>query len=205
MKTHRILLVISVLLVWFRSAALGDKFIREGICFFSPDGRYSVHLDEMDISHFVIKNTATGEVDRSIVMPTALLYLHWGANSKSFVTVEHISKGSYGRVVYLADGKWRDLKVEPAFGGKMNAKVIQLQLQADIVHYRFAVTKLASDWTTPLEYSFCDLDISLTTGDVSNVKWTPTSEAALAATLWPHKSVYLPPMQASASATCVDN
>jgi hypothetical protein len=63
----------------------------------------------------------------------------------------------------------------------------------DSVHYKFAVTKLARDWT-PIDYLFCDLDVSLVTGKVSNVKWTHISEAELAAAPGPDNPVCLPPM-----------
>ena len=58
------------------------------------------------------------------IQGTGPLYLHWAADSKSFVTVEHISKGSYGKVVYLADDRWLSVEVKPSFKGKMADKVI---------------------------------------------------------------------------------
>jgi hypothetical protein len=127
-------------------------------------------------------------------MPTLVLYLHWVANSKAFVTVEHIAKGSYGRVVYLTGDKWKDVEVSPPLEGKKDSMVINLQLGTDNVHYKFAVTRLAPDWT-PSDYSFCDLDVSLVTGKVSNVKWTHISEAELAAIPGPDKPVCVPAMQ----------
>jgi hypothetical protein len=195
MKASRTLLLVSVLLTWLAWPSFADKGVPLGVSFVSPDGQYSVQLQELVmIPHFVIKNMGTEEVDSSLVMPTLLFYLHWAANSKSFVTVEHTAKGSYGRVVYLAGDKWKDLKVVPPFEGRMDAAVIKLQLGMDSVHYKFAVRTLARDWT-PIDYWFCDLDVNLGAGKVSNVKWTPTSQAAWAATLWPRKPLYLPPME----------
>jgi hypothetical protein len=75
----------------------------------------------------------------------------------------------------------------------MDAKIIDLKLGTDSVHYKFAVTKLAPDWT-PIGYWFCELDVSLGTGKVSNVKWTPISQEDEREAL-EHDPVYLPPME----------
>src|SRR5438094_6209041 len=120
MNTHRILLSILVLLPWLESkAAFTEGALPLGVLFVSPDGQYSVQLEEIDRApHFLIKTMATGQVDNSIVMPTRLLYLHWAANSKSFVTVEHIAKGSRGRVIYLEADKWRNVTGVPPLEAK---------------------------------------------------------------------------------------
>ena len=191
MNRHRLLLAISMSLLSLIEPAFAEEAILPGVSFVSPNGRYCVQLEVIDGSlRFVIKDNEMGRIDDSVVS-TGLLYLHWAANSRSFATVEHISKGSYGRVLYLADDKWASVQVEPAFKGKMDYNVINLQLEANHVHYKFAVTRLAKDWM-PVDYSFCDLDVSLETGKVSNVKWAPISEAEWAA--MPHEPVCLPPM-----------
>jgi len=191
MNRHRLLLAISMLLLLFIKLGFAEEAVLPGVSFVSPNGRYCVQLEMIDGSlRFVIKDNEMGRIDDSVVS-TGVLYLHWAANSRSFATVEHISKGSYGRVVYLADDKWASVQAEPDFKGKMDYNVINLQLEADHVHYKFAVTRLAEDWT-PIDYSFCELDVSLETGKVSNVKWTPISEAELAAR--PHEPLCLPPM-----------
>jgi hypothetical protein len=71
-------------------------------------------------------------------------------------------------------------------------RFLNLQLGIDSVHYKFAVRNLAPDWT-PVDYWFCDLDVSLETGKSSNTKWTPVSQTHWAAALWPRKPVYVPP------------
>jgi hypothetical protein len=193
MNANRFLLVISMLFLWLIKLSSAEEAVLPGVSFLSPNGRYCVQLEVIDGSlRFVIKDTETGRIDDSI-MSTGPLYLHWAANSRSFVTVEHTSKGSYGRVVYLAGDKWLNVEVKPPFEGEMHARVIDLQLGIDSVHYKFAVTKLAPDWT-PIDYLLCDLDVGLGIGKLSNIKWTPTSHGALATTLWPHEPVYMPPM-----------
>lgn len=162
-----------------------------GVSVVSPNARYCVQLEVIDgLLRFVIKDSKTERTDDSIES-TGPLYLHWATNSKSFVTVEHISKGSYGRLVYLADDRWLSVPVKPPFKGKMNYGVINLQLETDHVHYRFTVTKLSDDWM-PIDNSFCDLDVALETGEVSNVKWTSVSEAELANI--PGEPMYVPTM-----------
>jgi hypothetical protein len=192
MNTNRFLIVL-VLLLSFIKSAFGEEALLAGVSFVSPDGRYCVQLEVIDrLLRFIIKDIQSGRLDHSI-QSTGPLYLHWAANSKSFVTVEHTVKGSYGRVALLEGNRWLSVEVDPPSEGKMDAKVIKLELRPDSVHYKFAVTKLTPDWT-PIDYWFCDLDVSLETGKMSNVKWTSTSETALAATLWPHEPEYQPPM-----------
>lgn len=195
MKADRLLLLLFLLLgSWLANSGFADEPISIGASFVSPNGRYCVQLEEIDrLPHFIIKDLQTGRTNDSVVMPTLVFYLHWAANSKAFVTVEHLANGSYGRVVYLTGDKWNDVDVAPPFEGKNDAMVTNLQLGTDSVHYRFAVRKLAEDWT-PIDYSFCDLDVSLVTGKVSNVKWTHISEAELAAAPGPDNPVCLPPM-----------
>ena len=173
-----------------------------GVGFVSPNGRYCVQLEVTDgFLRFVIKDTKTERVDDSI-QSTGPLYLHWASNSKSFVTVEHISKGSYGRVVYLADDRWLSAQIEPPFEGKKDFNVINLQLEPDRVHYKFAVTKLSDDWT-PVDHSFCALAVSLTTGKVIDVNWTAASETELVNMPGPDEPVCVPPMTLGTNA-CAD-
>jgi hypothetical protein len=201
MNMNRFLFVISILLLWLIKPSSAEKAVLPGVSFLSPNGRYCVQLDVIDRSlRFVIKDTETGRMDDSI-LSSGPLYLHWAGNSRSFVTVEHTAKGSYGRVVHLVGDKWGSVEVMPPFEGKMDANVINLQLGTDSVHYKFAVTRLAEDWT-PTDYSFCDLDISLATGKVTNVKWTSASEAELVNAPGPDEPVCLPPMEQGTTATC---
>jgi hypothetical protein len=182
-----------MLLLALIKASLAKETVPPGVGFASPDGRYCVQLDVIDgLLRFLIKDTKTERIDDS-VQSTGPLYLHWATNSKCFVTVEHISKGSYGRVVYLGEDRWLAVQVEPPFKGKMDYVVVNLQLQPDHVHYKFAVTNLSEDWT-PIDYSFCDVDVSLATGKVTNVKSTPASEAELANAPGPDDPVCVPPM-----------
>jgi hypothetical protein len=183
-----------MLLLWLITPSSAEEAVLPGVSFLSPNGRYCVQLEVIDRSlRFVIKDTETGRIDDSI-LSTGPLYLHWSANSMSFVTVEHISKGSYGRVVYLEGDKWMNAEVNPPFKGKMDYLVINLQLDKDGVHYKFAVTKLAPDWT-PIDYWLCDLDVNLRGGKISDAKWTPLSQAEWAATPGPDNPVCQPPME----------
>jgi hypothetical protein len=194
MNTNRLLLLLLLLVPWLANSSFAEP-IPVRASFVSPNGRYCVQLEEIDrLPHFVIKDLETGQTDDSIVMPTLVLYLHWAANSRAFVTVEHIAKGSYGRVVYLTGDKWNDVEVGPPLEGKKDAMVTKLQLGTDTIHYKFAVTKLAPN-LAPIDYSFCDLDVSLVTGKVSSVKWTHISEAEWAAAPGPDNPVCLPAMQ----------
>jgi hypothetical protein len=194
MNTHRFMQVISILFLWSIKPSSAEDAVLPGVSFFSPNGRYCVQLEVIDRSlRFVIRDAETGRIDDSI-LSTGPLYLHWAANSRSFVTVEHMAKGSYGRVVYLADGQWHSAEVKPPSQGKMDAIVIELQLGTDSVHYKFAVTKLAADWT-PIDYWCCDLDVSLRQGKISDVKWAPLSQTEWAATPGPDNPICQPPME----------
>jgi hypothetical protein len=182
-------------------AGVADKFVLRGASFVSRNGRYCVQLYLNE--SFLIRDTATGRVDTSIAS-TGVLYLQWAPNSRSFVTVEHIAHGSYGRVVYLEHGKWNSVEVNPPSLSKQNATVINLELHSDRVHYRFAVEIVGPDWE-PIDYQFCDLDVTLQTGKILNAKWTPLSEAAWAAALTSREPSYLPPMKPPSATACVDD
>lgn len=194
MRVERTSLLILVLICWIAALCCADERVPLGVEFTSPDSRYSVHLEELGgLTYFVIKDRQTQRLNHSIIMPTAVLYLHWASDSNSFVTVEHISKGSYGRVIYRDKLKWKNVEVKPPYEGTMDSSVIGLQLGSEMVHYKFAVTKLTADWK-PFNYWFCDVNVQLKTGKVINVKWTPISESELSASLWPHLPIYIPPM-----------
>src|SRR5918996_4462264 len=102
-------LLVAVLLInlpRLAYSAYRQTSIPNGLHFVSPDGRYSVELQEIDrLSRYAVEDRETGNVDRSIIMPSLLLYLHWAPNSRSIVAVEHIPHGSFGPVVYLKDEK----------------------------------------------------------------------------------------------------
>lgn len=194
MTANRILLIPAILVVAGIALSLADESVPFGTSFVSPDGQHSVQVEEMGgRRRFVIRDIGTGQLDTSIEMPTLLLYLHWAVNSKSFVTVEHIARGSRGRVVYLASNTWRDVEVKPPFDGMMHYTVISLKLETRRVHYKFGVEKLTPNWK-PIDYWFCDVDVSLGTGQIYNVQWTPTSATALGASLLP-KPTYVPAME----------
>src|SRR4051794_30143122 len=95
-------------------AAYPQTSIQQGAHFVSPDGRYSLELQETDqLSYYAIRDIKTGNVDRSLVMPSLLLYLRWAQNSRAIVAVEHIPHGSCGRLIFLTDSKWADVEVRP--------------------------------------------------------------------------------------------
>jgi hypothetical protein len=175
-------------------AAYPQISIRQGVRFVSPDGRYSVELQEMDrLSYYAIKDTKTGNVDRSVVMPSLLLYLHWAPNSRSIVAVEHIPHGSCGRLIYRTDSKWADVEVRPPGEELKDSAVVEVTINAEYVHYRFAVRYIQPNGM-PIRYAFCDLDVNLEDRGISNVRWTPTNQGEWANSL-EQKPVYTPPVE----------
>jgi hypothetical protein len=175
-------------------AAYPETSVPAGLHVISPDGRYSVELVETEAQwRYAIKNIETGQLDNSIVMPTVLLYLHWEANSQSIVAVEHIPKGSCGRVIYSQNGKWRDIEVRPPGEKWVDSTVVSLQIKSDHVHYRFAVRHIGSNGL-PINYNLCDLDVDLETGRTFNVKWTPINQSEFVGIL-AVKPSYDPPME----------
>lgn len=173
--------------------ALSEEGIPPGASFVSPNGKYSVELVEIDGQwRYAIKNAQTGVVDDSMVMPTVLLYLHWTADSQSIVAVEHIAKGSTGRIIYLKDGKWADVEIRPPNNGWMEYRVINLEIKTARAHFRFVVRHV-KDNGIPIDHMFCDLDVDLATGEISNITWTSISEAEEAASL-AREPTYIPPM-----------
>ena len=200
MNIYRIPLVVWALVVSSPGTGVADKSIPRGASFVSPNGRYCVQLYLNE--SFVIKDTVTGRVDTSITS-TGVLYFRWAANSGSFVTVEHIANGSYGRVVYLDQDKWNSVEVYPPHHGKMNAAVINLELSSDRVHYKFAVEILGPHWEA-VSYRICDLDVILQTGRTSDIRWTPLSKMAWAAALTSREPSYMPPMEKPSTTPCLD-
>lgn len=185
--------LITLLLVGY-SFGIAAQSVRPGMHFPSPDGRYSVALQEIDRQlHFVLKRVETGTDDNSIVMPTVLLYLHWAEDSRSLVTVEHIAHGSYGRVIYFKKGQWCNVDVQPPGEELRDSAVVSLEMRADRVHYKFAVRHIGSNGKL-IEYRFCDLDVDLRMGQISNVVTTRIDQAEFIATLR-RKPSYIPPMQ----------
>jgi hypothetical protein len=175
-------------------AAYPQTSIPQGVRFVSPDGRYSVELQEIDrLSYYAIKDTKTGNVDRSVVMPSLLLYLHWAANSRSIVAIEHIPHGSCGRLIYLTNSKWTDVEVRPPGKELKDSAVIEITINAEYVHYRFAVRYIQPNGM-PIRYAFCDLDVRLEQGSILNVHWASASEGDWAASL-EQRPLYNPPME----------
>ena len=129
MNTIRLLLAIAMLLPCLITSTFAEEAVLPDGSLTSPDGRYCVQLAVTHgLLRFLIKDTKTERIDDSI-QNTGPLYLHWATDSKSFVTVEHISKGSYGRRVYLDKDRWLSVEVEPPFKGKMDYNVVNLQLE----------------------------------------------------------------------------
>ena len=162
--------------------------------FVSPDGRYSVNVEVIDrLPHYIIKDTKARKVDRSIIMPSLLLYLHWAADSRSFVAVEHIPHGSCGRVIYQAGDKWVDIEVRPSSEDLTDAAVVGLEIKGDNVHYRFAARHIKANGM-PIRYGFYDLDVSLEQGRISNVRWSSAKEREWTTSL-EQPPLYIPPMK----------
>jgi hypothetical protein len=192
----RIFVSISLLLTLLASSfgAYPQESVPAGLRMISPNGRYSVELTEIDKQwRYAIKDMQTGRLDSSIVMPTVLLYLHWAASSQCLVAVEHVAKGSCGRVIYLTNGKWTDVGVRPPGNGWMDSAVVNLDIKFNYVHYRFVVRHI-KDNGMPIDHKFCDLDVDLRTGRIFNVNWTLISEAEEEANL-ARKPSYVPPMK----------
>jgi len=118
--------------------------------------------------------------------------VHWASNSESFVTIEHAAEGSYGRVVYLKQGKWTSLEVVPPGESMMSFSVVELEMKQHRVHFRFCVDYEKRNGI-PFYYTFYDANIELDTGRVLNTTWSPISQAAWLATLKRQPS-YIPAM-----------
>lgn len=193
MRIIRLLLIL--VLTNFTKAAYPypQPSIPSGVRFISPAGRYSVGLQQFDrLTHYVIEDTKTRNIDGSIIMPSLVLYLHWAPNSRSIGAVEHIPHGSCGRVIYLTSDKWADVEVRPPGAEPKDATVIELKIAAEYAHYRFAVRYIKPNGM-PIRYAFCDLDVGLERGSIVNVHWSSASEAEWAASL-ERKPLYDPPM-----------
>lgn len=194
MKT--VALLIATLLVNCTTiyAVSQQRSIPNGTAFISPDGRYSVKVEVIDrLPHYIIEDTKTRKVDRSIIMPSLLLYLHWAADSRSFVAVEHIPHGSCGRVIYQAADKWVDVEVRPPSVELKDAAVVGLEIAGDNVHYRFAARHIKPNGM-PIRYGFYDLDVSLERGRISNVRWSSAKEREWATSL-EQRTLYIPRMK----------
>lgn len=175
--------------------ALGEGVV-PGTQFVSPDGRYSVGLrkDKADrLMHFVIKDIEAGSVNDKIVMPTALLYLHWSANSRAIVTVEHVAHGSYGRFIVFKQGTWRSIEIKPSSTDMSDVKVVDLEVRSDRAHFKFAVRDL-NEYKVPTGHRVCDVDVDLISGRVSNEKCIRVSPSVGAATAR-RKPSYRPAME----------
>jgi len=175
--------ILGIVLYSCGHPALAAKSLPFDSRFVSPNGRYSVDLVIIDKEHhFRITDVKTGRFDDSIVMPTLILYLHWASNSQSFVTVEHIEEGSYGRLVYLKGDKWTSLEVGPPGDSMMSFSVVNLKIKQDRAHFRFSVDYEKGNGI-PFYYTFYDVDVELAAGKVLNTTWSPISQAEWLASL----------------------
>jgi hypothetical protein len=182
--------IVVLLLVATASSLLGvdsgayqQRSIGKGVRFISPDGRYSVELQEIDrLTRYVIKDTKTDSIDGSIIMPSLLLYLHWAPDSRSIVAVEHIPHGSCGRAIYRTGNGWADVEVRPPGTELKDSAVVELKIGSAYAHYQFAVRYLRENGM-PSGYAFCDLDVKLEAGAILNVRYLPVSQAEWAARL----------------------
>lgn len=161
--------------------------------FTSPNGRYVVGLVTVDREqHFQITDLKAKRVNDSIIMPTILLYLHWAANSQSFVTVEHEAEGSHGRVVFLRSGTWNSCEVMPPNNSMMRYTVVDSKLGRGRVHFSFCVAR-RRERSFEYDYAFYNVDVDLRTGRILEATWIPISQAKCLARLKETPS-YLPPM-----------
>src|SRR6267143_2428408 len=129
MKTVALLIATFLVNCTTTYAVYQQRSIPNGTAFISPDGRYSVKVEVIDrLPHYIIEDTKARKVDQSIIMPSLLLYLHWAADSRSFVAVEHIAHGSCGRIIYQAADKWIDVEVRPPSEELTDAVVVGLEI-----------------------------------------------------------------------------
>jgi hypothetical protein len=167
-------LVAAIVPVWVVAA---DIMPTERVRFVSPDRRYAVNLVTIDKErHFRITDIRTGQIDDSIAMPTLVNYLRWVPDSRSFITVEHIAGGSYGRVVYLKDDRWFSLEVTPPGDAMMDFTVTSIRMKENLVHFRLVMDYEKGNGI-PFWYAFYDVDVGLSKGDTRNETWTPISRA----------------------------
>jgi hypothetical protein len=195
MRLARILVwTVGTVLVCANQEVLSAKSIPFNSRFVSPDARYAVDFVVIDKEqHFRITDLKTAGIDDSIVMPSMVLYLHWASNSQSFVTVEHIAGGSYGRLVFLKDGKWTSLEIGPPDDSMMNFSVADLQLKQEFVHFRFVVD-YEKGGGIPVKYAFYAVDVNLINGETLKTMWTTITRPAWIASLRREPS-YAPTMR----------
>jgi len=157
----------------------GDFAIPSGKEIASPDGKYKVYLRSNApatswAGKYVIENNQTKIVDDSIEMPTVLLFLRWTANSKSFVSIEHIANGSYGRVVYLRNHRWKSQEIAPPGNQMMKYSVTKLELGDNSAHLTFSVTYIKPNGY-PINDKTCDIKVDIENGCLITTKWSPSS------------------------------
>lgn len=185
--------IFAIALMFANEEPLSAKSVPFNARFVSPDGSQTVDFVMIDREwHFRITDLKTGHVDDSIVMPSLILYLRWASNSRAFVTVEHIAGGSYGRIVYLKDEKWRNAEVVPPGDSMMSFSVISLRMQESRVHFRLSVDYEKGNGI-PVYFTFYDVDVDLDSGRIVNTSWVPISQAEWLASLKREPS-YIPGM-----------
>jgi hypothetical protein len=185
--------IFALALVLADEEAFSAKSIPFDARFVSPDGGQTVDFVMIDREwHFRISDSRTGHVEDSIVMPSLVLYLRWASNSRAFVTVEHIAGGSYGRIVYLKDGKWTNVEVVPPDDSMKSFSVISLTLQESHVHFKLSVDYEKGNGI-PTHFMFYDVDFELDTGKILDAKWTAISHSEWLASLKREPS-YVPAM-----------
>jgi hypothetical protein len=188
-----LLIILTIVLSCSVDGPLADGSLSSNSTFMSPNGRYIVRLVTVEKEqHFQITDLKTKQVNDSIVMPTLLMYLHWASNSQSFVTIEHIAEGSYGRLVLLRNDKWNSLEIMPPNNSMMRFSVVSSKLEQERVHFFFCVERRKEKGFF-YDYAFYNVDVELRTGKVLDATWTPTSQAEFLPRLKGQPS-YMPPM-----------
>ena len=174
----RTLIFTSALLFLFSGFAVSsENDLPKQKDFRSPDGRFSVNLVENDRQkYFSITDEKTGAVDSSVKMPTVLLFLEWAANSKAFVAVEHIARGSYAQIFFF-HGKWHAQSFEPP-GSSMIYSVVQVGLNSDQITLKYGVTK-QNDVGYPVSYFVYTVSANMNDGRKLAEKWLEISQDEL--------------------------
>ena len=134
----------------------------------SPDGRFVVRIDYNDERglYYVIKDRTTGHTDASVGNITRLLWMKWGPDSRTFVTVEHIAHGSFARVVHYRAGDWSAHQVAVPSSGRQNSSVVGASIKAKLVHLRYKFVHEDQDGLND-GLGLCHFDVDVATGRTS--------------------------------------
>ena len=128
----------------------------------SPDGRYTaVYLGS---AVRIEENPAGDNPVRVGVLP--VYTLNWTGDSHTIVATEHQAGGSYCTLIYLAEGRWKRLEVEPIDDYEA-AAVVDLTIRNHSITVTYKLR-----WRDDADYQFrlCSFDVDTITRNRSKEK-----------------------------------